>query len=187
MFQYPATNVQIFNGLGWVDHVRMGEGKVFRFGKLFGGEFEFFKLRLLIFGVSTSLPLLVSWTKVISWNIHNEWWSISSSFALSPLPARFARRKTFSRNEIAYRKTRQWFEREFNEPFSCWLYYKKCNPISKMKNCYQQYVVTNIQCIFYTALDCYTILWHWRVSEAFHFSFPPAKVGLMSRYKCTRI
>lgn len=40
-------------------------------------------------------------------------------------------------------------EREFNEPFLCWLYYKKCNPISKMKKCYQQYVVTNIQCIIY--------------------------------------
>lgn len=31
--------------------------------------------------------------------------------------------------------------REFNEPFSCWLYYKKCKPISKMKKCYQPYVV----------------------------------------------
>lgn len=39
-------------------------------------------------------------------------------------------------------KLRSWADwdgwREFNEPFSCWLYYKKCNPISKMKKGYQR-------------------------------------------------
>lgn len=106
----------------------------------------------------------------------------------------FARgkRKKKWRSEIAYVA---WGVRvEFNEPFSCWLYYKKCNPILKMKKCYQQYVVTNIECIIYRQKKRTNFLWQWRVSETFHFIphtlYPlplPHIHDIMSRYKCTCI